>query len=93
MKKLVPDPPHHFDLPDGTTLTYAIGNNLVPLDHVVVNITHYLTIAYTHSHRAIDGIADEAARESLLNGLRAMQLAWGQADALCLALERTGSLH
>ncbi len=29
-------------------LTYAIGNNLVPLDQVVVNITHYPTIAYTH---------------------------------------------
>ncbi|MFJ4395334.1 hypothetical protein [Pseudomonas sp. NPDC089396] len=69
MKKIVPDPPHHFDLPDGTTLTY------------------------THSHRALDGMADEAARESLMNGLRAMQLAWGQADALSLALERTGSLH
>ncbi|PVZ43104.1 hypothetical protein [Pseudomonas sp. CC120222-01a] len=93
MKKLVPDPPHHFDLPDGTTLTHAICENLVPLDHVVVNITHYLMIAYNHSHRALDGIEDDRTRESLVNGLRAMQLAWGQADALSLALERAGSTH
>ncbi|WDY58413.1 hypothetical protein [Pseudomonas sp. PSKL.D1] len=93
MKKIVPDPPHHFDLPDGKTLTHAICENLVPLDHVVVNIAHYLMIAYNHCHRALDGIADDRTRETLVNGLRAMQLAWGQADALSFALERTGSTH
>nr|WP_313429261.1 hypothetical protein [Pseudomonas sp.] len=66
---------------------------MIPLDHVVVNITHYLMIAYNHSHRALDGIEDERTRETLVNGLRAMQLAWGQADALSLALERAGSTH
>ncbi len=93
MTKIILAPPHHFDLPDGTTLTHAICENLVPLDHVVVNITHYLMIAYNHSHRALDGIADEQTRETLVNGLRAMQLAWGQADALSIAVERSGSLH
>lgn len=50
-------------------------------------------IAYNHSHRALDGIEDDRTRETLVNGLRAMQLAWGQADALSLALERAGSTH
>ncbi|WP_238349270.1 hypothetical protein [Pseudomonas putida] len=50
-------------------------------------------IAYNHSHRALDGIADEQTRETLVNGLRAVQLAWGQADALSIAVERSGSLH
>ncbi|MFJ4351599.1 hypothetical protein ACIPZ5_11890 [Pseudomonas sp. NPDC089428] len=34
-------------------LTHTICENLIPLDHVVVNITHYLMIAYNHSHRAL----------------------------------------
>ncbi|BDM20579.1 hypothetical protein KMS_R03380 [Pseudomonas sp. LRP2-20] len=33
-------------------LTHTICENLIPLDHVVV-ITHYLMIAYNHSHRAL----------------------------------------
>lgn len=93
MKKIVPDPPQFQDLPDGKTLSNAIIERLVPMDHVVLNITHYLTLAYNHSRYAIEFIEDPAMRESMTNGLRAMQLAWAQADALALALERNPSLH
>lgn len=41
MKKLVPDPPHHFDLPSDKTLTNAVNDGIVPIDHVVMNVTHY----------------------------------------------------
>ena len=67
-------------------------DGIVPIDHVV-KITHYLMLAYNHCHRTLDAIEDDRTRESLVNGLRAMQIAWGQADALSLALERSTSLH
>ncbi|WP_458575157.1 hypothetical protein [Pseudomonas vlassakiae] len=41
MKKIVPDPPRHFDLPSGEPLTHAISEGIVPIDHVVMNVTHY----------------------------------------------------
>ncbi len=50
-------------------------------------------IAYNRCRYAVDSIEDEAMRESVDNGLRAMQIAWAQADALLLALERKPSLH
>ncbi|MGE8112302.1 hypothetical protein [Pseudomonas sp. NPDC086566] len=93
MKKIVPDPPHHFDLPSDKTLTNAVSDGIVPIDHVVMNVTHYLMLAYNHCHRILDAIEDDRTRESLVNGLRAMQIAWGQADALSLALERSSNLH
>ncbi|EKT4567875.1 hypothetical protein N5D79_09915 [Pseudomonas sp. GD03817] len=92
MKKILPDPHHHFDLPSDKTLTNAVSDGIVPIDHVV-KITHYLMLAYNHCHRTLDAIEDDRTRESLVNGLRAMQIAWGQADALSLALERSTSLH
>ncbi|WP_449434349.1 hypothetical protein [Pseudomonas putida] len=93
MKKLVPDPPHPLDLPTGKSLTSAISERIVPMDHVVMNVTHYLTLAYNHTHRALDHVEDERTRELLINGLRALQIAWGQADALSLALDQTTSVH
>ncbi|MNN06947.1 hypothetical protein D3C81_1197550 [compost metagenome] len=50
-------------------------------------------LAYNHCHMALYAIEDEATRELMVNGLRAMQIAWGQSDALSLALERTNGLH
>ncbi|GLH30808.1 MULTISPECIES: hypothetical protein [Pseudomonas] len=93
MKKIVPDPPHNFDLPSDKTLSSAISERIVPIDHVVMNVTHYLMLAYNHCHMALYAIEDEATRELMVNGLRAMQIAWGQSDALSLALERTNGLH
>lgn len=93
MKKIVPDPPHAFDLPSDKTLTSAISERIVPIDHVVANVTHYLMLAYNHCHLALNHIEQDETRELLVNGLRAMQIAWGQADALSLALERSTSLH
>jgi hypothetical protein len=93
MTKIVPDPPHHFDLPCDKTLTNAVSEGIVPIDHVVMNVTHYLMLAYNHCHRILDSIEDDSRRESLVNGLRAMQIAWGQADALSQALERSTNLH
>ncbi|QPN44446.1 hypothetical protein I5S86_23365 [Priestia aryabhattai] len=93
MKKLVPDPPHHFDLPSDKTLTNAVSDGIVPIDHVLMNVTHYLMLAYNHCHRALDAAEDDSSRESLVNGQRALQIAWGQADALSLAVERTTTLH
>ncbi|WP_232244375.1 hypothetical protein [Pseudomonas putida] len=87
MKKIVPDPPHHFDLPSDKTLDNAVSEGIVPIDHEVMNVTHYLMLAYNHCHRILDVIKDDYTRESLVNGLRAMQIVWGQADALSLALD------
>lgn len=49
--------------------------------------THYLMFAFSDSHRALDRIEDEETRQLLKLGLRAMQTAWGQADALATAVE------
>lgn len=65
----------------------------MPIDHVLMNVTHYLMLAYNHCHRVLDAVEDDSSRESLVNGLRALQIAWGQADALSLAVERTTTLH
>ncbi|MCF1486739.1 hypothetical protein LZ838_05120 [Pseudomonas sp. AA27] len=43
--------------------------------------------AFSDSHRALDRIEDEETRQLLKLGLRAMQIAWGQADALASAVE------
>lgn len=87
LKRSSPTHPHHFDLPSDKTLTNAVCEGIVPIDHVVMNVTHYLMLAYNHCHRILDAIEGDHTRESLVNGLRAMQIAWGQADALSLALE------
>lgn len=50
-------------------------------------------LAYNHCHRVLDAVEDDSSRESLVNGLRALQIAWAQADALSSALERTTTLH
>ncbi len=93
MKKIVPDPPHFSQIPEGTTLSDAIIEQFVPVNEVVSSITHYLLLAYNHSRYVIESIENPALRESLSNGLGAMQIAWAQADALALALERTPNLH
>ncbi|GLO44523.1 hypothetical protein PPUN109347_10850 [Pseudomonas putida] len=53
-----------------------------------MNVTHYLMFAYSDSRRALERIQDEETRQLLEHGLRAMQIAWGQADAVALAVER-----
>lgn len=93
MKKVVPDPPHAFDLPPGKTLCRAIGEGIVPMEHVLMNVSHYLMFAYSDSRRALERIEDEETRQQLQHGLRAMQIAWGQADALALAVERKPGLR
>ena len=93
MKKIVPDPPHTFELPPGKSLSRAIGENMVPMEFVLMNVTHYLMFAYSDSRRALERIEDEETRQLLEHGLRAMQIAWGQADALALAVERSSGVH
>lgn len=88
MKKIVPDPPHVFELPPGKSLSRAISDGIVPIEFVLMNVSHYLMFAYSDSRRALERIEDEEARQQLEHGLRAMQIAWGQADALALAVER-----
>ncbi|MFK0314395.1 hypothetical protein ACIQUF_24595 [Pseudomonas sp. NPDC090233] len=88
MKKIVPDPPHTFELPPGKSLSRAISEGIVPMEIVLMNVTHYLMFAYSDSWRALERIEDEEARQQLEHGLRAMQIAWGQADAVAMAVER-----
>ncbi|MFF5865960.1 hypothetical protein [Pseudomonas sp. NPDC012596] len=88
MKKIVPDPPHTFDLPAGKSLSRVISEGIVPMEFVLMNVSYYLMFAYSDSRRALERIEDEEARQQLEHGLRAMQIAWGQADALALAVER-----
>ncbi|MNM50657.1 hypothetical protein D3C76_407270 [compost metagenome] len=88
MKKLVPDPPHVFELPQGKSLSRAISEGIVPMEFALMNVTHYLMFAYSDSRRALERIQDEETRQLLEHGLRAMQIAWGQADAVALAVER-----
>ena len=58
------------------------------MEFVLMNVSHYLMFAYSDSRRALERIEDEEARQQLEHGLRAMKIAWGQADALALAVER-----
>jgi len=58
------------------------------MEFVLMNVSYYLMFAYSDSRRALERIEDEEARQQLEHGLRAMQIAWGQADALALAVER-----
>jgi hypothetical protein len=88
MKKLVPDPPHVFELPQGKSLSRAISEGIVPMGLALMNVSHYLMFAYSDSRRALDRIEDEETRQLLEHGLRAMQIAWGQADAEALAVEK-----
>ncbi|MEE9945559.1 hypothetical protein [Pseudomonas asiatica] len=89
MKKLVPDPPHVFELPQGKSLSRAIiSEGIVPMEFALMNVTHYLMFAYSDSRRALERSQDEETRQLLEHGLRAMQIAWGQADAVALAVER-----
>ncbi|MFJ4396667.1 hypothetical protein [Pseudomonas sp. NPDC089396] len=88
MKKIVPDPPYTFDLPPGKTLSRAISEGIVPMEFVLMNVSHYLMFAYSDSRRALERIEDEETRQQLQHGLRALQIAWGQADAVTLAVER-----
>ncbi|MGV8735874.1 MAG: hypothetical protein ACWA7D_14675 [Pseudomonas asiatica] len=88
MKKLVPDPPHVFELPQGKSLSRAISEGIVPMEFALMNVTHYLMFAYSDSRRALERIQDEERRQLLEHGLRAMQIAWGQADAVALTVER-----
>lgn len=37
MKKLVPDPPHVFDLPQGKSLSRAISEGIVPMEFALSN--------------------------------------------------------
>lgn len=90
MKKIVPDPPYTFDLPPGKTLSRAISEGIVPMEFVLMNVSHYLMFAYSDSRRALERIEDEEIKQQLQHGLRAMQIAWGQADAVALAVERQG---
>ncbi|QXH51923.1 hypothetical protein KSS94_01900 [Pseudomonas fakonensis] len=87
MKKIVPDPPHQFALPPEISLARALQDGVVPMEYVLMNVSHYLMFAFSDSHRALDRIEDEETRQLLMHGLRAMQIAWGQADALASAVE------
>lgn len=87
-EKIVPDPPHTFDLPPGKSLSRAISEGIVPIEFALMNVSHYLMFAYSDSRRVLERIQDEETRQLLEHGLRAMQIAWGQADAVTLAVER-----
>ncbi len=58
------------------------------MEYVLMNVAHYLMFAYSDSRRALERIEDEETRQFLQHGLRAMQIACGQADALVAAVER-----
>jgi len=88
MKKIVPDPPPSPDLPLDRTFSRAISDNIVPKDNVLLNISNYLMFAYSDSRRALERIEDEETRQLLMHGLRAMQIAWGQTEALGAAMGR-----
>ena len=63
MKKLVPDPPHVFELPQGKSLSRAISEGIVPMEFALMNVTHYLMFAYSDSRRALERIQDEETRQ------------------------------
>ncbi|AXQ47455.1 hypothetical protein ACTORR_22850 [Pseudomonas sp. SAR267] len=58
------------------------------MEYGLMNVSHYLMFADSDSRRALERIEGEEARQLLQQGLRAMQIACGQADALVAALER-----
>ncbi|WDY56686.1 hypothetical protein [Pseudomonas sp. PSKL.D1] len=93
MKKIVPDPPHLFELPTGKSLSNAISEGIVPMEHVLANAAHYLMFAYSDCRAALHHLNEESAPETLMSGLRAIQIAWGQVDALEMAVQRTTELQ
>jgi hypothetical protein len=78
-----------LDLPLERTFSRAISDNLVPKEYVLLNISIYLMFAYSDSRRALERVEDEETRQLLMQGLRAIQSAWGQAEALGAAMGRT----
>ncbi|MFJ4348095.1 hypothetical protein [Pseudomonas sp. NPDC089401] len=91
MKKIVPDPPQFYGLKPGKPLSRAICEGVGPMEYVLMNISHYLMFAYSDSRRALERIEDEETRQLLEHGLRAMQIAWGQADAVVASVEGEGA--
>lgn len=88
MKKIVPDPPHNLDLKPGKVLSRAISEGIAPMEYVLMNASHYLMFTYSDSRLALERMEDEETRQLLQYRLRAMQIAWGQANAVVAAVER-----
>lgn len=78
MKKLVPDPPHVFDLPQGKSLSRAISEGIVPMEFALMNVSHYLMFAYSDSRRALERIQDEETRQLLEHGCGPCRLPGGR---------------
>lgn len=77
MKKIVPDPPHQLCISPEKPLARAIQDGLVPMEYVLMNVSHYLMSAFSNCHRALERIDDSETRQLLQLELRAVQIALG----------------
>ena len=89
MEKIFPAPPRPTNSPYPLTNPSPVPFTTVSCstEYVLANVSHYLMFAFSDSHRSLDRIEDGETRQLLKLGLRAMQIAWGQADALASAVE------
>ncbi|MFJ4440937.1 hypothetical protein ACIPZ8_02455 [Pseudomonas sp. NPDC089422] len=65
------------------------------MEYVLLNVSNYLTFAYSDSRRALERVEDEETRQLLLHGLRAIQIAWGRRMRLLRrwSAREDGGLH
>ncbi|WP_194788320.1 hypothetical protein [Pseudomonas sp. UFMG81] len=92
MKKIVPDPPEDlhakFEHPPGQSLSTAILEGAVPIEEVLMNVCHFMFIAYTDGYHA-QALAPEGELSKLqASSLQHLTVAWGQIDALVGALRQ-----
>ena len=92
MKKIVPDPPEDlhakFQLPPGQSLSTAILEGAVPIEEVLMNVCHFMFIAYTDGYHAQELATDGDLKQLQASSLQHLTVAWGQVDALVGALKQ-----
>lgn len=91
MKKIVPDPPENlhakFQLPPGQSLSTAILEGAVPIEEVLMNVCHFMFIAYTNGYHAQELATEDDLRQLQASSLQHLTVAWGQVDALVGGVE------
>ncbi len=92
MKKIVPDPPEDlhtkFSLPPGQSLSTAILEGAVPIEEVLMNVCHFMFIAYTDGYHAQELATGGDLKKLQASSLQHLTVAWGQVDALVGALRQ-----
>jgi hypothetical protein len=91
-EKIVPDPPEDLhaklQLPPGQSLSTALLEGAVPIEEVLMNVCHFMFIAYTDGYHAQELATDGDVKQLQASSLQHLTVAWGQSDALVGALKQ-----